>query len=254
MIDLNQFENPQKNIYVLKKWDWNYLEAEAFQLACVDFVNSNPHISLFIFCSHSNCFTIGRGLQKLKENTGVNLVDFDENSHLAFPLHQIKRGGGLTFHYPGQFVFYPIIYLTYHKLAVHDFMTKILEVAISVLEEQFKIKNLVIRHDLLGLWFENIFKIASMGLAISRFNTYHGMALNFFQDQNMFQALQDLYPCGLSGKTYLSLESIISQKLSANDREIFFNNFLNTIVEKYSKRTMLVPLHNLNSDNYSSLS
>lgn len=226
MINLDQFESPAPNVYVLKKWNWDYLEAEKFQLACVEFVNEHPNIKIFIVCSHPSCFTMGRGLQKLKENVGVSLIDHDINKQLDFPLYQIKRGGGLTFHYPGQFIFYPIINLTYNKLAVHDFMTTILELAKVTLFEQFHLKNLEIRHDLLGLWFENERKIASMGLAMSKFNTYHGMALNFFEDHSMFQALQELYPCGLPGHTYFSVESLIDGGLMDEDREKFANSFL----------------------------
>lgn len=245
MIDLSHFENPAENIYILKKWNWDYLEAENFQAACVDFVNANPHLSIFIICSHPRCFTIGRGLQKLKENVEINLVDYDINTKLLYPLYQTKRGGGLTFHYPGQIVFYPIINLSYHRLAVHDFMNTIMDEVRLVLQDQFNLQNLVIRNDLLGLWFENRIKIASMGLAISRFNTYHGMALNFFKDQQMFKALHDLHPCGLPGNTYLNIEALLCHDLRAEDGDIFANSFLNNLIRNFSKKSAEINFHNL---------
>ncbi|MBC7715132.1 MAG: lipoyl(octanoyl) transferase LipB [Rhizobacter sp.] len=240
MIDLNQFENPEENIYILKKWNWDYLEAEKFQLACLDFVNANPHISLFIICSHPRCFTLGRGLQKLKEDIGVHLIDHDTEMNLEYPLYQIKRGGGLTFHYPGQVIFYPIVNLTYHKLAVHDFMVSILEAARLTLMEKFNLSDLKIRTDLLGLWFEENKKVASIGLANSRFTTYHGMALNFLKDESMFDALLSVFPCGLPGKTYYNIEDLTFSNLLPEDRESFSQSFISTLTRNFSRRSHFV--------------
>lgn len=228
MIDFSQFENPFENIFILKKWDWDYLEAGKLQLECVEYVRNNPHIVFLMVCSHPHCFTLGRGLQKIKESD-VTLVDFDPATTLPFPIHSIKRGGGLTFHYPGQLVFYPIINLTQHKKAVFDLMMSIMIIVKKLLEDKFDLPGLVIRRDLLGLWFENEFskaKIASIGLAVSRFNTYHGLALNFFKDQEMFQALKQIHPCGLPGDIYRDLETLTCSQIPLIEREKFAQDFL----------------------------
>lgn len=239
MLDLSLFENPAKNIFILKKWSWDYIEAERLQLASVEYVSQNPHVSIFIMCSHNSCFTIGRGLQKIKENLGIELVDFDKNIELPYPIHQIKRGGGLTFHYPGQFVFYPIINLTFHKIAVHDFMISIMEMTRKLLENYFLLHNLKIRTDLLGLWFEErdgiAKKIASIGLATSKFNTYHGMALNFFNDKEMLKFLVNLYPCGIPGDTYVDVESIGQKVITNHDREMFTDLFKKLLIDKFNE-------------------
>lgn len=235
MLDLKELANPIENFYILKKWDFDYLEAERLQQECVAYVNEKPHVSILILCSHNSCFTMGRGLQKIKEDAGIQLVDFDSTIDLVYPLHQIKRGGGLTFHYPGQVVFYPIINLTYHKIGVHDFMFMIMDITKSLLEEMFHLTQFKIRNDLLGLWFDDSSyraKVASIGFAVSKFNTYHGMALSFFNDQEMFKALAGLYPCGIAGNTYSSIESIFQKKLSLEDRELFSNHFEKAIISK----------------------
>jgi lipoyl(octanoyl) transferase len=229
MIDLSLMHQLAPNVFVFKKWNWDYLEAEAFQLDCVEFVRKNPHLIIFIICSHPHCFTLGRGLQKVKDDSNIILVDFQENAVTPFPLHLIKRGGGLTFHYPGQMVFYPILNLTTHKKAVFDLMLSILEITKNVLEIQLSFSGLSVKRDLLGLWFENEFskaKIASIGLAASRFNTYHGLALNFFHDEEMFQALRSLHPCGLPGDLYRDVELLSLRKFSFEDREKYVDEFL----------------------------
>ncbi|MFA6235685.1 MAG: hypothetical protein WC635_00050 [Bacteriovorax sp.] len=234
MVDLSLFEKRSENIFILKKWNWDYLEAEKFQLECVDFVNKNPHVVLLIICSHPHCFTIGRGLQKSKESSSIELVDFNHETELPYPLYQIKRGGGLTFHYPGQIVFYPIVNLTHQKKAVFDLMLKILEITQDLLETQFGFDQLQIKRELLGLWFENSFssaKIASIGLAVSRFNTYHGLALNFFNDDEMFKALCSLYPCGLPGDVYKSIEFLLCEKIPEHRRESFTEDFLEKFLQ-----------------------
>ena len=180
-------------------------------------------------------------VQKLKDNSEIQLIDFDNDVELIYPLQHIKRGGGLTFHYPGQFVFYPIINLTFHKIGVHDFMSMIMDLSKSLLEDMFNIYHFKKRNDLLGLWFDNseyLAKVASIGFAVSRFNTYHGMALNFFNDKEMFEALRELHPCGIPGSIYLDIESIYQDRLTLADREIFATNFEKAIVSKLVKQKL----------------
>jgi lipoyl(octanoyl) transferase len=232
VIDLNIFENTYENIYILKKWNWDYLEAETFQLACVDYVQKNPHLSILIICSHPHCFTLGRGLQKIKSTVPYELIDHNQDINLSYPLHHIKRGGGLTFHYPGQFVFYPILNLTINKLGVHDLMLSIMEFVKILIKEQYSLNGLEIKKDLLGLWFEGHSKLASIGLAVNRFNTYHGLALNYFHDELMFNALKATHPCGLPGDIYKSLELLLSAEISFLDRELFCNNFIDMFIKK----------------------
>jgi lipoate-protein ligase B len=61
---------------------------------------------------------------------------------------------------------------------------------------------------LLGLWKGNK-KLASMGIAIDKLTTYHGMALNFYSDREMKKALKALNPCGLNPDTYSSVEDFV---------------------------------------------
>lgn len=232
MIDWSLLTSPRENVFVLKKWNWDYEKAHAFQLACVDYVRDNPQSVFLIFCSHPPCFTHGRGLQKMKEG-GPVLVEYHQETPLPFPLHVIKRGGGLTFHYPGQIVFYPILNLTYHGKKVFDLMLEILSLVQAGLETQFLMSGLQVKKDLLGLWYENEFskaKLASIGLAASRFITYHGLALNFFHDDSMFTSLRSLHPCGLPGDLYSSVERLNCRRMTDEERELFCMNLCSTFL------------------------
>lgn len=223
--ELNDFTKIGPFTFVLKLENWEYAFVESYLLTCTEFVRENPKIVLLIFCHHPHCFTLGKGLQKLANTSQHKLIDFDESQNLIYPLYRLKRGGGLTFHYPGQVVFYPIVNLTTQKLNVHDLMIEILQMTNVVLEKIFNLNNLSINKELLGLWNNSHQKLASIGLAITRFTTYHGMALNFFNDPSMFNALKNLNPCGLPGVVYTNIENQVGHKLDQLDYDQFIECF-----------------------------
>jgi len=200
------------NIAFVEKWDWDYPKAHEFQMAALELVRQNPKLSIFIFCSHPHCLTLGKGLQKSKDPSFASLIDFDPRlrERLDIPLYDIKRGGGLTFHYPGQWVLYPIVNLNRSNLDVYKVMNYVLGLTTEVLKEKFNVENLSYREKMLGLWHRDK-KLASIGLAVSHFVTYHGMALNLLLDEKMKKSLGMVNPCGLPGSTYVELESITPQ-------------------------------------------
>ena len=81
--------------------------------------------------------------------------------------------------------------------------------------------------ELLGLWHENQ-KLASIGIAVTRYVTYHGMALNINCDPKVVEALSLVNPCGLPGKTYTYLESLVkkSERTDLKDAQLLEENSL----------------------------
>jgi lipoyl(octanoyl) transferase len=219
---------------VIEKFNWNYEEALVFQNECVEFVLNNDHYMVFIFCSHPHCFTMGRGLQKLKDTSTTELIEFnpDHTDVLSVPVYEIKRGGGLTFHYPGQLVFYPILKTTKYNFKVHDLMIAILCAVKNCLEEYFPEDKLIVNKELLGLWVNNQFKLASIGLAVNRFVTYHGLALNIKFDEFMFTELQKVYPCGLPGNLYKTVDNFV-QNLNQDELEKNIKLELYAMIDKH---------------------
>lgn len=197
---------------LVKNWNWDYPMAHKFQKLCVQHLQNFPRTRILICCSHPRVLTNGRGLQRPKKGEVLDLKEFNKENypHIPYPFHKIERGGGLTFHHPGQFVFYPILKLNPTNLSLSKMLNDIFQSATQVLTEH-GVENLSHENKLMGLWHNNR-KIASMGIAIEKLTTYHGMALNLYNDSEMMNALSIFNPCGMSTNVYISAEEILGNK------------------------------------------
>lgn len=206
-IQYQDFEVVGDNLFIIKE-EWNYHEALAFQEAAVDYIYQNKHESVYVFCSHNPCLTMGRGLQKRTKEDEA-LIEFDNGlrDSIDLEIFDISRGGGLTFHHPGQFVFYPIISLEHKKIKVLDYMQFMMASMKTVLEAR-GLSDVEHKRSLLGMWKDES-KIASIGVCARRFVTFHGLALNLFINDSIKQSLSKLYPCGLPFSIYSSVSDYI---------------------------------------------
>ena len=211
-----------ENSFVINLGNSDYRNTEKFQIKSTEIVKLNKGLSLYICCSHPHCFTMGRGLQKKSGSVLENLIETDlESIKLPFPVYQIKRGGGLTFHYPGQFILYPIINLNNKNNNLKDLVNWLLETTKNILNDSLGLEQLTKKTDPLGLW-ANSQKLASIGIGSNRFVTYHGLALNLINDNEMFSALTGLNPCGLNSSVYTNVEALTNQTISQNKFTHFF--------------------------------
>lgn len=216
---------------IVTKWDWEYSLAHKFQKAALTLVQETPHLRVLICCSHPEVLTNGRGLQKPRKGESFDLVEFDPTKfpELPYPLFQIERGGGLTFHHPGQFIFYPILKLNPKSLSLSLMTDQIFDFSIDVLSD-WGVRNAHHENKLLGLWHHDK-KLASMGIAIEKLTTYHGMALNIKSNNRMLSALNSLSPCGLSSDIYTSVENLVN--LPSKPLETFQEQFLQRIKHEW---------------------
>lgn len=210
LLESNDYEVFQDNSLLVTKWDWEYEQALYFQKQAVELLKEYPKLQVFIFCSHPHCFTNGRGLQKRAGKVLPGLIEFDKKiiEQLPYPYHEISRGGGLTFHYPGQWIFYPIVNLTAKKFTLPVLMNWILETLQKTLNEYSEDSIEIKLQEKAGLWRKER-KLASLGFALERFITFHGLAFNLFHDQAMFEVLQNLNPCGLNSDIYQAFQDKI---------------------------------------------
>ncbi len=153
-----------------------------------------------LILQHPPTITIGR-----KGDTRHLLVrkDYLEKHGISF-IHS-SRGGDITFHGPGQIVGYPIMDLKDHGTDIRNHMRKIEEVIIRTLSD-FGIRSR--RTDnATGVWVERS-KIASIGIAVKKWVTYHGFALNVCTDLDYFDLILS---CGITDVRISSMRSWLGE-------------------------------------------
>ena len=127
------------------------------------------------------------------------LADPAELGEKGIDLVSIRRGGGVTAHNPGQLVFYPIINIKERDLGITEYVRKLEQIGIELLQH-FGL-NPERRKKLPGLWLDSK-KIASIGVRVSKSITCHGMAINI---KNNLEIFKNIIPCGIDGVEITSL-------------------------------------------------
>lgn len=121
------------------------------------------------------------------------------------PVFQVERGGDATYHGPGQLVGYPIVRLPTPN--VQAFVRSLEDVLISATRSFGVDSARVEGHP--GVWVEGR-KLASIGVAVTNWVTYHGFALNVNTDLSYFRLIK---PCGLDPERMTSMEAILGRQV-----------------------------------------
>ena len=116
----------------------------------------------------------------------------NDTDDVPFPVVTIERGGEATYHGPGQLVVYPIIELEQERRDLHRYLRDLEAVVIDALDAL----GVPGRREegLTGVWIGEK-KVCSIGVAVRRWVTWHGLALNVSTDLGAFRSFA---PCGLS--------------------------------------------------------
>jgi lipoate-protein ligase B len=126
---------------------------------------------------------------------------------MGIPLFHVERGGDVTYHGPGQMVVYPILDLREYGYRLIRYISQLEEIILHVLKD-FGIEG---KRDPLnrGIWVDEE-KIASVGVAIKRWVSFHGLSLNYETDLKYFELIN---PCGLEGKKMTTMERVLGIKI-----------------------------------------
>jgi lipoate-protein ligase B len=136
------------------------------------------------------------------------------------PVFQVERGGDATFHGPGQLVGYPIIRLATPN--VQAFVRNLEEVLIRT-TLPFGIESVRVEgHP--GVWVGGK-KVASIGVAVTNWVTYHGFALNVNTDLSYFHLIK---PCGLDPDKITSMKELLG-------REVPFSGVKEAVAENFAE-------------------
>lgn len=156
-----------------------YAPAHALQERLVERRIAREVCDTLILCEHDPVVTVGRGA--LPPELAGGAIDVIE----------VERGGEATFHGPGQLVAYPIFELPEGRRDLHRYLRELEQVVIGALAE-VEVEG-ERRAGATGVWVCGR-KVCSIGVAVRRWVTWHGLALNLNADLAAFAQFR---PCGL---------------------------------------------------------
>ena len=196
-------DDPQKGWLYVEMPLTAYQQALKLQHKLLAAVKENRIYSgVVLALEHTPVFTLGRrgGRENLRVSedflkaTGIDVI-------------QVERGGNITFHGPGQLVIYPIINLNALQLGVADLVTGLEEVMIRTAAawDITAQRNPANR----GVWVGNC-KLGSIGIAVKRSISFHGLSLNVNTDLGPFQWIN---PCGLQDVSITSMQKELSKPI-----------------------------------------
>jgi lipoate-protein ligase B len=196
----------------------NYQQAHELQKTIINQRLNNQIEDTVITVEHPLTITLGRDGKR--ENILVNDEVLKEKSISVF---YIDRGGDVTLHCPGQLVMYPIIDLKQLRPDLHWYM-RILENTVIELLTIYGI-NAYRKENYTGVWVSDE-KIASIGIGVRNWITYHGLSLNIEPDLDYFSLI---YACGLKNVKMTSMKKLLGVMLNKFEIE----RILVKIFEKY---------------------
>jgi lipoate-protein ligase B len=165
-------------------------------------INGTLNRDVILFVEHPAVFTLGRrgGREYLQVEASVL-------ERAGIPIIQAERGGYITYHGPGQAVVYPIIDLEARRLGVTEYVAALEDIMLQTaaswgLKAQRSSANP-------GIWMGNR-KMGSIGIALRKGISFHGLALNVNLDLAPFSWIQ---PCGLQGVSMTSVQQELGREI-----------------------------------------
>lgn len=197
--------------------DWgliDYASAFARQEQLLSLWQQGQGRDTLVLAEHPAVVTLGRR----GSDADLRLPGKDFSA-AGIELRHINRGGLATAHEPGQLVAYPIVALKRKDL--HWFSTVFLQVVISVLAD-YGLQG-VLKAGEPGVWV-NGGKICSFGIAVKKWVSSHGIALNVNNDLHTFKMI---IPCGRAQEKVTSVASELACAVElAELKQRFIQHFL----------------------------
>jgi len=177
------------------------------QQSLVARVQAKPDPSYLLLVEHDPpVITLGRRAEMQHV-----LADADQLAAAGIELVKIRRGGDVTWHGPGQLVAYPILRIDKRKLTLHAYVHCLEQAVIDVLARLGLTARR--RDELIGVWVGEQ-KVAAIGVAVSKWVTYHGLSLNVSADLGGFDAI---VPCGINDVSITSLSRLLGRDVSVEE-------------------------------------
>ena len=179
-----------------------YASALELMRSLVDYKKSMSFSDVLIMTEHEPVFSLGR--RSVEEDF---LAPRSEIAGRGLGVYRVERGGLTTYHGPGQLVVYPVFDLQLHKLGIPRLVNSLEEAILAALSDFGVRGQRTPGHP--GVWVGPD-KIASIGLAVRRFITFHGISLNYGLDLSGFDLIN---PCGLTGTRMTSIGKALDREI-----------------------------------------
>ena len=184
----------------------NYLEKR------VKSIQKQKSEELLWICSHPDTYTAGV--------SSKNDEILDKNINII----KTNRGGKITWHGPGQKIFYFVINLAKRDRDIRKFVNIIEKTIIDTLKE-YKISAFSDRKNI-GIWIKKknkILKIAAIGIKVKKWIAYHGFSINIDND---LEPYSKILPCGVTEDKVTTLKNCKNQN---------YKDFKNRLIENFIK-------------------
>ncbi len=153
-----------------------------------------------LLVEHDPVITFGR-----KGGREHLLASEDDLRARGFALHDIERGGDVTYHGPGQLVGYPIFPV---GRRVRDFLRSLEGALVRVLADYGVAGEGSPGYA--GVWVGDE-KVVAIGVAVQRNVAFHGFALNVHTDLSHFETI---VPCGIADRGVTSISRLVGRHVS----------------------------------------
>jgi lipoyl(octanoyl) transferase len=158
---------------------------------------------IVLLLEHPAVLTMGRSAKARHV-----LASKSELEALGVELHEVGRGGDVTYHGPGQLVAYPIIDLKPNRKDVRKYVRSLEETMIRTCADFGLRANRI--EGLNGAWIEGR-KVGAVGVRISRWVTMHGLALNV---NSKLEHFEWIVPCGIQDRGVTSISAELGREVS----------------------------------------
>ncbi len=191
-----------------------YHDAIRFMEERLKELNESNNKELIWTLEHEEVFTAGN--------------NYKENEVLDKSIKIVKtnRGGKITYHGPGQLIFYFVIDLKKRNKDIRKFISIIEKTLIDSINF-YKINTFSDKNNI-GIWYKenlDIKKLAAIGIRVSRWIAYHGFAININNDLKKYKSI---IPCGIENRGITNLKTIIDQDYKDLEN-ILVKNFISNL-------------------------
>ena len=186
-----------------------YSKAITFLENRIDNILKNKEPELIWILEHPPIYTGGSGYNNSE------ILDKSIN------LYKTNRGGKITYHGPGQIIFYFVINLNKRGKDIRNLINKIEKTIIESIKS-YKINTTTDRKNI-GIWVEHnkkIKKIAAIGIRVKKWIAYHGFSINVSVDLKKYEKI---IPCGIKDKGLTNLISIKKQSYKGLKNKLIKN-------------------------------